>query len=70
MVARVRLKVPRILLAYCEGKTEEAYFNILLDFFRLSEYVEVEVYGQSGQHFALIDGACSKRKELCQRGAT
>ena len=57
--------MPRALLICCEGKTEEQYFNILLDFHRPPAYVEVEVYGQEGQHIALIDNTVAKRVELC-----
>lgn len=57
--------MPRALLICCEGKTEEQYFNILLDFHRPPAYVEVEVYGQEGQHIALVDNTVSKREELC-----
>lgn len=64
-----RPKPPRVLLIYCEGKTEEEYFNILLDFYRLPTYVEVEVHGQKGQHIALIDNVCAKRDELCRGDA-
>ena len=59
-------RMPRILLIYCEGKTEESYFNILLDLYHLPSYVEVEVYGQKGQHLTLIDNVASKREQLCQ----
>ena len=65
MAARRRPKAPRALLICCEGKTEEQYFNILLDFHRLPAYVEVEVYGQEGQHIALVDNTVAKREELC-----
>ncbi|MDO4538598.1 MAG: RloB family protein [Coriobacteriales bacterium] len=65
MASRRRPKTPRALLICCEGKTEEQYFNILLDFHRLPAYVEVEVYGQEGQHIALIDNTVAKREELC-----
>lgn len=65
-MARARRSVPRILLVYCEGKTEKSYFDILFDFYRLPGYVDVEVYGQKGQHLALIDNVVAKRDELCQ----
>ena len=65
MAARRRPKKPRALLVCCEGKTEEQYFNILLDFHRPPAYVEVEVYGQEGQHKALIENTVAKREELC-----
>ena len=65
MAARRRPKAPRALIICCEGKTEEQYFNILLDFHRLPAYVEVEVYGQEGQHIALVDNTVAKREELC-----
>lgn len=65
MVARRRRKTPRAFLICCEGKTEEQYFNILLDFHRPPAYVEVEVYGQEGQHIALIDNTVAKREKLC-----
>ncbi|WP_165246682.1 RloB family protein [Adlercreutzia sp. ZJ141] len=65
MTARRQLKIPRVLLVYCEGKTEEAYFNILFDFYRPPAFVEVEVYGQKGQHVALINNTIVKRNELC-----
>lgn len=42
------------MLVYCEGKTEAAYFNILLDFHRPPLYVDVDVQGQKGQHITLI----------------
>lgn len=58
--------MPRALLICCEGKTEEQYFNILLDFYRLPAYVEVEVYGQEGQHITLIDNTVAKRRDLCK----
>lgn len=69
MAARRRPSAPRVLLVYCEGKSEEKYFNILLDFYRPPAYVEVEVYGQKGQHFALIDNVVAKRDELCRENA-
>ena len=65
MAARKRLEVPCILPVYCEGKTEEEYFNILLDFHRPPAFVEVAVYGQKGQHLALVDNAVAKRGDLC-----
>ena len=65
MAAKGRSKAPRMLLIFCEGKTEEAYFNILLDFFRLPQYVVVEVAGQKGQHLALVDNIAKRRDELC-----
>ena len=65
MATRRRPKAPRALLICCEGKTEEQYFNILLDFRRPPAYVEVEVYGQEGQHIALIDNTVAKREGLC-----
>ena len=66
MAARKRLKAPRVLLVYCEGKTEEGYFNILLDFHRPPGYVQVEVYGQKGQHLALVDNTVAKREVLSE----
>ena len=54
------------MLVYCEGKTEEEYFNILLDFHRPPGYVQVEVYGQKGQHLALVDNTVAKRGALCE----
>ena len=63
MCAR-RIRAPRALLICCEGKTEEAYFNALLDFFRLPAFVQVEVYGQRGQHLALIDNAVALRSHM------
>lgn len=66
MAAKRRPKVPQALLIYCEGKTEEAYFNILLDIFRLPRYVKVEVSGQRGQHLALIDNAVKERSRFCE----
>ena len=65
MAAKRRPRAPRLLLIYCEGKTEEEYFNILLDFYRLPAYVEVAVFGQKGQHIALIDNVAAKRHEFC-----
>lgn len=65
MTARKRPKAPRVFLVYCEGKTEEEYFNTLLDFCRLPGYVQVEVYGQKGQHLALVDNTVAKRNNLC-----
>lgn len=57
--------MPRALLVCCEGKTEEQYFNILLDFYRLPAYVDVRVYGQRGQHIALVDTIDCLRSDLC-----
>lgn len=65
MAPAQRPKIPRALLICCEGKTEEAYFNALLDFFRLPAFVAVEVYGQEGQHYALVDNALLRRDTLC-----
>ena len=65
MAARKRREVPRVFLVYCEGKTEEEYFNALLDFYRLPAYVAVEVYGQKVQHIALIDNTVAKREDIC-----
>lgn len=65
MAARKRPKMPRVLLVYCEGKTEEEYFNILLDFHRPPAFVEVAVYGQKGQHITLVDNTVVKRRNLC-----
>lgn len=65
MAARKRSRAPRVFLVCCEGKTEEEYFNILLDFYRPPSYVDVEVYGQKGQHIALIDNVVAKRAYLC-----
>lgn len=64
MKHRKQPKAPRSLLICCEGRTEQIYFDILLDFFRLPGYVKVEIYGQKGQHFALIDNTVEKRKEI------
>lgn len=64
MAPRKRPRAPRILLIFCEGKTEEEYFNILLDFYRPPAYVEVAIYGQKGQHISLIDKAAAHRDEL------
>lgn len=65
-MARARRRLPRILLVYCEGKTEKNYFDILFDFYRMPGYVDVEVYGQKGQHLTLIDNVVAKRDLLCQ----
>lgn len=34
MVRKARPRLPRLLLIYCEGKTEKAYFDALLDVHR------------------------------------
>ena len=47
MAARRRPKAPRALLICCEGKTEEQYFNILLDFHRLPAYEYFKSMGKS-----------------------
>ncbi len=60
-----KTKIPRAFLICCEGKTEEEYFNILLDFYRLPVFVEVEVFGEEGQHYKLIDNTVAKRNEFC-----
>ena len=57
MAPRRRQRLPRILLIVCEGKTEKAYFDILGDIYRPPQFVKVVVYGQQGQHLALIDKA-------------
>lgn len=66
MTPKKRRRLPRILLIVCEGKTEKAYFDILSDIFRSPRFVKVVVYGQQGQHLALIDNAVTKRGELCK----
>ena len=66
MAPRRRQRLPRILLIVCEGKTEKAYFDILGDIYRPPQFVKVVVYGQQGQHLALIDKAVAKRDELCK----
>ena len=54
-----------VLLIYCEGKTEKLYFEILLKrIFRIPMYVRVDVYGEKGQHKALIDRVSAARLEL------
>ena len=58
--------MPQALLIVCEGKTEEAYFNILLDVYRPPRFVKVEVVGQKGQHLSLVDNAVRRRLELCE----
>lgn len=65
MAPKKRQRVPRILLIVCEGKTEKAYFDILSDIFRPPQFVQVMVYGQQGQHLALINNAVAKRVEQC-----
>lgn len=64
MVALKRSKMPRAFLILCEGKTEEAYFNILFDVYRPPQYVEVEVLGQKGQHIALVDSVVVRHREV------
>jgi len=59
-------KVPRALIICCEGKTEKAYFETLLDFYRPPAYVMVEVLGQKGQHEALVDRTVEERASLCE----
>jgi len=66
MAPKKRRRLPRVLLIVCEGKTEKAYFDILSDIFRSPRFVKVVVYGQQGQHLALIDNAVTKRGELCK----
>ena len=54
-----------VLLIYCEGKTEKLYFEILSKrIFRIPMYVRVDVYGEKGQHKALIDRVSAARLEL------
>jgi hypothetical protein len=55
----------RILLIYCEGKTEKLYFEILAKrIFRIPMYVRVDIYGEKGQHKALVDRAAAARSML------
>lgn len=65
MVRKARPRLPRLLLIYCEGKTEKAYFDALLDVHRPPRYVDVCVFGQEGQHRALIDRVCDRRACIC-----
>lgn len=54
-----------VLLIYCEGKTEKLYFEILSKrIFRIPMYVRVDVYGEKGQHKALIERVSAARLEL------
>ena len=59
-------RVPRALIICCEGKTEKAYFEILLDFYRPPAYVMVKVLGQKGQHEVLVDRTVEERVSLCE----
>lgn len=65
MASKARPRLPRLLLIYCEGKTEKAYFDAPLDIYRPPRYVDVCVFGQEGQHKALIDRVAARRSEAC-----
>ena len=54
---------PRLILICCEGKTEKAYFEIIRDVFRGLSLVAIEIFGEEGQHKALIDETAKKRTE-------
>lgn len=51
------------LIIYCEGKTEELYFSILCQrIFRIPAYVTIDIFGEKGQHKALIERLAEERK--------
>lgn len=54
------MQVPRFLLIYCEGRTEEQYFVALRDVLRIGG-VQINIVSNSEQHEALID-ACKEEK--------
>lgn len=60
-------RVPRALIICCEGKTEKAYFETLLDFYRPPAYVMVEVLGQKGQHEVLVDRTAESERTTTVR---
>lgn len=58
-----KMDAPRLVLICCEGKTEQKYFEIIADVFRGPYQMNVEIFGDEGQHRALIDHAVQKRTE-------
>jgi hypothetical protein len=60
-------KCPQLLLICCEGKTEEQYFIILRDIFRI-EGVNVEIVPNAGQHKPLVDVCATRKAELLEMG--
>lgn len=54
-----------MLLICCEGKTEKEYLEILrYRIYRIPNYVEIKIIGETGQHKALIDHTVELRKRL------
>lgn len=56
-------KCPQLLLICCEGRTEERYFTILRDIFRI-DGINVEIMSDAGQHKKLIDACVSRKVEF------
>ncbi len=53
------------ILIYCEGETEQIYFNILKRVFR-TPYVQIEAVDCHKQHQALIKSAVERKNEFCK----
>lgn len=56
---------PELLLICCEGKTEERYFSILREIFRIDRGISIQIISSDGQqHKTLVDLAVEKRQNI------
>lgn len=56
---------PQLLLICCEGRTEERYFSILREVFRIDGGVDIQIISGDGQqHKTLVDLAVEKRQSV------
>ena len=56
---------PQLLLICCEGVTEERYFSILREIFRIDVGIDIQIIAGDGrQHKTLVDLAVEKRQSL------
>jgi len=57
-------KEPQLILICCEGKTEEQYFLMLRDIFRISGGIKIQTVSNLGQHKTLVDASAARRDEI------
>lgn len=56
---------PQLLLICCEGGTEERYFSILREVFRIGGAVDIQIISSDGlQHKTLVDLAAEKKQGI------
>lgn len=61
------MNATRLIIICCEGKTEQKYFEIIKDVFRGPYYLDVDIYGEKGQHMALIDYAARTQEDRIKK---